>query len=176
MLASAHSYTASARKSTDLSFTNPTDTDSATKQADSVAYESQYLMTGGITRGPLHLSAAEHIRVGGRRSSYFLSGRGSMASGPLNVSLFAAGKHYLQPARAEATEKEEATHTRHTVAGESAGTHRRQTRVEHCCLHCCALARQRPSHHRSCALASSSSAAAAKHASWVRRRCTAVAV
>ncbi len=103
VLASAHSYTASARKSTDLSFTNPTDTDSATKQADSVAYESQYLMTGGITRGPLHLSAAEHIRVGGRRSSYFLSGRGSMASGPLNVSLFAAGKHYLQPARAEAT-------------------------------------------------------------------------
>ena len=103
VVASANSYRGSARTSTNLSLALPSDTDSLSALSDSVSYESQYLFTGGITRGALQLSAAERIRVGEHRTSHVMSGRASASRGPIALSLFGEGKSYLNPSRTEAT-------------------------------------------------------------------------
>ncbi|MEP6990482.1 MAG: Plug domain-containing protein [bacterium] len=100
-VASAQAYTGSPRSSTSVSY--GTSTDSTSTIADSVAYESQYLLTGGINRGVVHLSGAERVRVGGHRTSHVMSGRANSITGPLAVSLYAEGKSYLAPARQDAT-------------------------------------------------------------------------
>ena len=105
VIASANSYRGSARSSTNLSASLPSSTDSLNALSDSLAYESQYLITGGVTRGAVQLSGAERIRVGGHRTSHVASGRASATYGPLALSLFGEGRSYLNPSRAEASFK-----------------------------------------------------------------------
>jgi hypothetical protein len=105
VVASSHSYRGSARSSTNLSSSLPSATDSLNALSDSLAYESQYLFTGGITRGGVQLSGAERVRVGGHRTSHVASGRASGSRGPVAVSLFAEGQSYLNPSRTEGTVK-----------------------------------------------------------------------
>ncbi len=100
LIASAHSYLGKPRSSTSVG----TATDSTTL-GDSVAYESQYLMTGGVTRGPFQVSGAERFRVGGSRTSHVMSGRASAVGGPIALSAFAEGQSYLNPSRYEGTAK-----------------------------------------------------------------------
>lgn len=100
-MASAQSYVGAPRSSTSSSFDAAQDT--AGVNADSLSYESQYLVTGGLTRGPFQVSGAQRFRVGGQRTSHAASGRASFSSGPLAVSLFSEGKTYLTPSRAEGT-------------------------------------------------------------------------
>jgi len=103
VLASANSYRGSARSSTNLSLALPSATDSLSALSDSVSYESQYLLTGGVNRGSLQVSGAQRIRVGGHRTSHVMSGRASASRGPLAVSLFSEGQSYLDPSRTEGT-------------------------------------------------------------------------
>ena len=103
LMASALEYKGSARTTTDLSLTNPSATDSASALSDSISYESQYLITGGITRGLLRVSGAERIRVSGGRVSHVASARASAVQGPLAISLFGEGRSYLDPGRIEGT-------------------------------------------------------------------------
>lgn len=103
VLASAHSYRLSARSSTNLSNSAPSSTDSLSALADSLSYESQYLVTGGLTRGAWQASGAERFRVGRGRTSHVASGRASGSAGPFALSLFGEGKSYLDPSRTEAT-------------------------------------------------------------------------
>ncbi len=100
LVASAMGYHGKPRSSTNVGAS----TDS-TALGDSAAYESQYLLTGGLTRGPVQLSGAERLRVGGGRTSHVMSGRASAVGGPLAVSLFGEGKSYLAPSRYEGTAK-----------------------------------------------------------------------
>lgn len=101
LMASSHDYHGQPRSTTSVS----TGTDSTIAGADSSSYESQYLVTGGVTRGALQLSGAERVRVGGNRTSHVMSGRASASAGPLAFSLFGEGKSYLAPARYEGTVK-----------------------------------------------------------------------
>ena len=103
IMASAQLYETSARTSTDLSRTLPSSTDSATALSDTTSYQSQYLITGGLTRGLARLSGAERVRVSGGRVSHVTSGRAAIAKGPLDVSLFGEGRSYLDPGRIEGT-------------------------------------------------------------------------
>ncbi|MEO8335322.1 MAG: Plug domain-containing protein [bacterium] len=100
LIASANEYHGKPRSTTSVG----SSTDS-TALGDSVAYESQYLLTGGMTRGPIALSGVERFRVGGARTSHVMSGRASAVSGPLAVSLFAEGQSYINPSRYEGTAK-----------------------------------------------------------------------
>jgi hypothetical protein len=70
---------------------------------DSSAYESQYLLTGGVTRGNARASVAERIRRASQRTSHVLSGRASYEHPWLGVSLFAEGQSALSPSRLEGT-------------------------------------------------------------------------
>lgn len=101
LMASAHSYIGAPRSTTTSSFDTAQDTTKV--DADSVSYESQYLLTGGITRGPFQISGAERFRIGGQRTSHAASGRASFTSGRLDVSLFGEGRTYLTPMRTEGT-------------------------------------------------------------------------
>ena len=103
VVASANSYRGSARSSTNLSFSLPSAKDSLNALSDSISYESQYLITGGVTRGALQMSGAERIRVGGQRTSHVMSGRASVSRGPIALSLFSEGQSYLNPSRSEGT-------------------------------------------------------------------------
>ena len=98
LLASAHSFLASPRRSTSLAAS-----DSASGVGDSTLYENQYLLTGGMTARAFTVSAAERIRAGAGRVSHVLSERGSTALGPLSVSVYNEGKGYLNPSRSEVT-------------------------------------------------------------------------
>jgi hypothetical protein len=69
---------------------------------DSSAHELQYLLTGGLTRGALRLSAAERVRIADHRTSHVLSGRAAYESGALGISLFGEGQSALDPSRVEA--------------------------------------------------------------------------
>jgi hypothetical protein len=102
-MASAMSYLGSARSSTDVVNTLPSAADSAAALSDSLSYETQYLVTGGVTKGPLQVSAAERVRVGDHRTSHVLSARASATGDRLAISLFGEGRSYLDPARAEGT-------------------------------------------------------------------------
>ena len=103
VVASANSYRGSARSSTNLSFSLPSSKDSLNSLSDSISYESQYLFTGGVTRGALQVSGAERIRVGGHRTSHVMSGRASASRGPVALSVFSEGQSYLNPSRTEGT-------------------------------------------------------------------------
>lgn len=103
LLASAHSYRLSARSSTNISASAPSAGDSLSALIDSLSYESQYLLTGGLARGAWRASGAERLRVGGGRTSHVASARASGSTGPLSLSLFGEGKSYLDPSRAEVT-------------------------------------------------------------------------
>ncbi len=105
LMASAQGYRGSARTSTNTSNLNPSEQDSAAALSDSVAYESQYLLTGGWSRGAFQASAAERLRVGGNRTSHVGSARASMTTSRLVASAFAEGRSYLNPARVEGTVK-----------------------------------------------------------------------
>jgi hypothetical protein len=100
LIASANEYHGMPRSSTSVGTTTDT-----TAVGDSVAYESQYLLTGGVTRGPFQVSGAERVRVGGSRTSHVMSARASAVGGPLAVSLFGEGQSYIDPSRIEATAK-----------------------------------------------------------------------
>jgi hypothetical protein len=78
-------------------------TTATTPVVDSTAYENQYLVTGGITRGNARASVAERIRHASRRTSHVLSGRASYEHPWLGVSLFAEGQSALAPSRLEGT-------------------------------------------------------------------------
>ncbi|CAN5852904.1 hypothetical protein BH11GEM1_BH11GEM1_14430 [soil metagenome] len=103
LLASAHSYRLSARSSTNISTSVPSATDSLNALVDSLSYESQYLLSGGLARGAWRASGAERFRVGGGRVSHVASARASGSTGPLSLSFFGEGKSYLDPSRAEVT-------------------------------------------------------------------------
>lgn len=103
MLASANSYRLSARTSTNISTFAPSSSDSLSALVDSLSYESQYLLTGGLARGAWRASAAERLRVGGHRTSHVASARASGGAGPLSLSLFGEGQSYLDPSRLEVT-------------------------------------------------------------------------
>lgn len=103
VMASANSYRGSARSSTNLSFSLPSSKDSLNALSDSISYESQYLITGGVSHGTLQVSGAERIRVGGQRTSHVMSGRASASRGPIALSLFSEGQSYLNPSRSEGT-------------------------------------------------------------------------
>jgi hypothetical protein len=70
---------------------------------DSSAYESQYLLTGGLTRGNARASVAERLRRASQRTSHVLSGRASYEHPWLGASLFAEGQSALAPSRLEGT-------------------------------------------------------------------------
>ncbi|MBA3672397.1 MAG: Plug domain-containing protein, partial [Gemmatimonadaceae bacterium] len=73
--ASAHDYHLAARTA-NSSFTSlPSAADSANAAVDSSLFESQYLLTGGLTRGPVRASLAERVRVGRGLVSHVMSGR-----------------------------------------------------------------------------------------------------
>jgi hypothetical protein len=78
---------------------------STTLVPDTTAYETQYLLTGGVTLLGARVSAAERLRRASGRTSHVLSGRASVERPWAGVSLFAEGKSALYPARAEATVK-----------------------------------------------------------------------
>ena len=83
VMASAHDYHGQPRSTTSVA----TGADSTIAGADSSSYESQYLLTGGVTRGPLQLTGAERVRVGGNRTSHVMSARAAASAGlvtPLN--------------------------------------------------------------------------------------------
>lgn len=105
LMASSHDYHGSLRQSNDLSFASSTvaTQDSLTAASDSAEYTSQYLVTGGVARGGLAVSAAERLRVGGHRTSHVISGRASLTSARVSASLFGEGDSYLDPSRLEAT-------------------------------------------------------------------------
>ena len=98
-IASAHDYRASARESTNL-FGSDADT---TVVPDSTSFNSQYLVTGGVTKGPFAVSGASRLRVGGGRTDNVFSGRASGALGPLSASVFAESRSVLAPSRLEGT-------------------------------------------------------------------------
>ena len=102
LMASAQSYVGAPRTTTESSF-GTARPDTSTVDADSMSYASQYLLTGGITRGPFSVSGAERFRIGGQRTSHVASGRAAFSSNRLSVSLFGEGKSYLNPFRAEGT-------------------------------------------------------------------------
>ena len=103
LLASANSYRLSARSSTNISNSAPSASDSLSKLVDSLSYESQYLLTGGVARGAWRASGAERFRMGGGRTSHVASARASGSSGPLSLSFLGEGKSYIDPSRVEAT-------------------------------------------------------------------------
>ena len=103
LLASANSYRLSARSSTNISNSAPSASDSLSKLVDSLSYESQYLLTGGVARGAWRASGAERFRVGAGRTSHVASARASGSTGPLSLSLLGEGKSYIDPSRVEAT-------------------------------------------------------------------------
>lgn len=77
--------------------------DTSPAAADSGAYENQYVLAGGATRGPLRLSATERLRTVFGRLSHVASARGEMVAGPIATGMFAEGRSYLQPGRLDAT-------------------------------------------------------------------------
>lgn len=103
LIASAHDYRASSHSAGSTARVTPSAADTAGRVADSTAYESQYLVTGGVRRGPFRASVAERLRVGGDRTSHVLSGRASLERGLLSLSLLGEGRSYLHPSRLEAT-------------------------------------------------------------------------
>ena len=80
-----------------------TSSDSNAVNADSTAYENQYLITGGVSVLGAQLSAAERIRVAAGNASQSLSGRASLERGWLAASLRGETKSALYPSQAEAT-------------------------------------------------------------------------
>ncbi|MES2179633.1 MAG: Plug domain-containing protein [Gemmatimonadota bacterium] len=102
-IASANSYKLAARSTTASPFTPTAGTDTSSAASDTNSYVSQYLMTGGLKRGAIKMSAAERLRVGGHRTSHVMSGRASAEYSRLSASLFAEGQSYLNPSRTEGT-------------------------------------------------------------------------
>lgn len=82
--------------------TLPSAGDSGIVNRDTSTYSNQYLVTGGVTRGPARVSVAERVRVGGGRTSSALSGRAAFSSALLSASLLAETQSALDPARLEA--------------------------------------------------------------------------
>ncbi len=103
LVASSHDYRASSRSSTNLAFTAPSAVDTAGTAPDSITYESQYLVTGGVSRGRFRLSAAERVRIGGGRTSHVASARAAFDHGALGVALLGEGRSYLAPSRVQAS-------------------------------------------------------------------------
>ncbi len=68
---------------------------------DSASYESQYLVTGGLTRGAAHVSMTERLRTAAGRTSRTTSGRASWQSPWLGMSLFGEGRSATTPSRME---------------------------------------------------------------------------
>jgi len=101
LLASVESFRGSPRLPGTLLGSTPSET--TTLNADSTAYENQYLLTGGTSLLGARVSGAERLRVSGGRVSHVLSGRGSYARGWLAATAFAEGRSVLDPGRAEAT-------------------------------------------------------------------------
>ena len=102
LVASALEYHNKPRSTTSVGSSTTID---STSMGDSVSYESQYLLTGGVTRGAVQLSGTERLRVGGSRTSHVASGRASVVGGPIAISLLAEGQSYLDPSRYEGTGK-----------------------------------------------------------------------
>jgi hypothetical protein len=94
VIASSHSFIGTAAKTTAVD---------TLVSHDSTTYESQYLFTGGVRRGPVRVSAAERIRVALHDRSAVPSARASLETGPLALSAFAEGKSPFLPSHAEAT-------------------------------------------------------------------------
>lgn len=101
LLASVESFSGSPHAPATLPGSTPSEM--TTLNADSTAYENQYLLTGGTSLLGARVSGAERIRVAGGRVSHVLSGRASYEQGWLAASLLAEGKSALDPGRAEAT-------------------------------------------------------------------------
>jgi hypothetical protein len=100
VLASIESFKGSPRTPSTLIGGNPGD--ETVVNADSTAYESQYLLTGGGSLFGARMSASERIRVAGGRVSHVLSGRASYERNWLAASLLGEGKSALDPSRLEA--------------------------------------------------------------------------
>ncbi|HEV7991686.1 MAG TPA: Plug domain-containing protein [Gemmatimonadaceae bacterium] len=104
LVASAHSYDLAPRASNAfLPDANPSAGDSGTVTPDTNTFVSQYLVTGGITRGPFRVSAAERVRTSLGLRKVSPSARASFDSRQLGVSLFTEGESPLQPTRYEGT-------------------------------------------------------------------------
>ena len=74
-----------------------------TSKHDTTAFRAQYIVTGGITAGPLRIEAAERLRIGDNQRLATPSGRVEFVTGPLAVSAFAEGRGPDSLARAEVT-------------------------------------------------------------------------
>ena len=74
-----------------------------TVNGDTGSYVSQYLVTGGLRRGVLRVSAAQRLRVGNHLSSSTPSARASLESGALAISVLTEGSSILAPSRTEGT-------------------------------------------------------------------------
>jgi hypothetical protein len=103
LIASVESFRGSPRTQNVLLGETPSD--STVVNADSTAYENQYLLTGGTSLLGARLSGAGRMRVAGGRSSRSLSGRASYEREWLAASLLAESRSALDPSRAEATVK-----------------------------------------------------------------------
>ncbi|MDB4898328.1 MAG: TonB-dependent receptor plug [Gemmatimonadetes bacterium] len=104
LIASADAYRGSGVTSTSI-FTTTTPAPVTATTRDSSTYESQYLLTGGISRSALRLSAAERIRVGNAHTSHVASGRASWEARGIGLSFLGEGRSYLDPSRLEASAK-----------------------------------------------------------------------
>jgi hypothetical protein len=104
MLASSQSFHGSPRVSSPFSsILSPSTGPALPAVPDSTAYENQYLLTGGLTRGNMRASLAERVRSASQRTSHVLSGRASYEHPLLAVSLFGEGQSALAPSRLEGT-------------------------------------------------------------------------
>lgn len=72
---------------------------------DTSSYENQYVVTGGMTRGPFRVSGAERLRVADHRTSHVVSARAAYDHPWIGLSLLAEGKSATDPARIEGAAK-----------------------------------------------------------------------
>jgi hypothetical protein len=84
------------------SLTSPS---TATEVPDTSSYETQLLVTGGLSLLGVKVSGAERLRRASGRTSHVLSGRASIEQPWVGISLFAEGKSALYPGRIEASAK-----------------------------------------------------------------------
>ena len=97
-IASSLGYTIT-HQSTGLFGTTTTDT---TKH-DTTAFRAQYVVTGGVTAGPLRIEGVERLRIGNAQRLATPSGRVEFVTGPLALSAFAEGYGPDSVARADVT-------------------------------------------------------------------------
>ena len=70
---------------------------------DTTRFRAQYVLTAGLTLGPIRVDAAERLRVGDGQRLSTPSGRAELVSGPLSLTALAEGRGPDSLARIEGT-------------------------------------------------------------------------